>query len=41
MPPADPPPLRLLYRNWRGEERERVLRPVNVWHGASPHHARS
>ncbi len=35
----NPPPLRIRYRNWRGEERWRMLVPLSVrcdtttWHG--------
>lgn len=31
-------PLRFRYRNWRGEERERVARPVFLWWDSTEHH---
>jgi hypothetical protein len=32
------PPLRVRYRNHRGEEAERRIRPVRLWYGTTPWH---
>ena len=30
--------IRLDYTNWRGERRWRVVEPLELWFGATPHH---
>jgi predicted DNA-binding transcriptional regulator YafY len=30
--------IRIDYTNWRGERRERIIEPSEVWFGATPHH---
>lgn len=35
---ADQRPIRILYRNWRGEERVRAIHPIYFWYGATKWH---
>jgi hypothetical protein len=31
-------PLKFLYKNWKGETREREVEPINVWYGKTEFH---
>ncbi len=35
---TDQPPMRIRYRNWRGEERWRTVTPLWVWYGSTDWH---
>lgn len=31
-------PLRFLYKNWKGNTRERTVQPISVWYGKTEYH---
>lgn len=33
-----PEDLRVLYKNWRGETAERLIRPIKIWFGSTEWH---
>lgn len=31
-------PLTFLYKNWKGETRQRIIEPVKIWFGSTEYH---